>query len=105
MSRIRGKDTTPECVVRSLLHRMGYRFRLHVRIPVEEARREKSEGRTRQKNVALRTSHFPLRSVHSVSVDILLPKHKTAIFIHGCFWHRHKGCKNCTTPTNRREWW
>jgi DNA mismatch endonuclease (patch repair protein) len=37
--------------------------------------------------------------------DILLPKHKTAIFVHGCFWHRHKGCKNCTTPTNRREWW
>ena len=37
--------------------------------------------------------------------DILLPKHKTAIFVHGCFWHRHAGCKNCTTPTNRREWW
>jgi DNA mismatch endonuclease (patch repair protein) len=36
MSRIRGKDTTPEKVVRSLLHRMGYRFRLHVRIPVPE---------------------------------------------------------------------
>ena len=34
MSRIRGKDTTPERIVRSLLHRMGYRFRLHVRIPV-----------------------------------------------------------------------
>jgi hypothetical protein len=34
MSRIRGKDTTPERVVRSLLHRLGCRFRLHVRIPV-----------------------------------------------------------------------
>jgi hypothetical protein len=34
MSRIRGKDTTPEKAVRSLLHRLGYRFRLHVRIPV-----------------------------------------------------------------------
>jgi hypothetical protein len=34
MSRIRGKDTTPEKIVRSLLHRMGYRFRLHVRIPL-----------------------------------------------------------------------
>ena len=41
----------------------------------------------------------------AVSVDILLPQHKTAIFVHGCFWHRHKGCKNCTTPTNRRAWW
>jgi DNA mismatch endonuclease (patch repair protein) len=30
---------------------------------------------------------------------------KTVIFVHGCFWHRHRGCKNCTTPTNRREWW
>jgi DNA mismatch endonuclease (patch repair protein) len=34
MSRIRGKDTTPERIIRSLLHRMGYRFRLHVRIPI-----------------------------------------------------------------------
>jgi DNA mismatch endonuclease (patch repair protein) len=37
--------------------------------------------------------------------DIVLPKYKTVIFVHGCFWHRHKGCKNCTTPTNRREFW
>jgi hypothetical protein len=35
MSRIRGKDTTPEMIVRSMLHRMGYRFRLHRRIPIE----------------------------------------------------------------------
>jgi DNA mismatch endonuclease (patch repair protein) len=34
MSRIRGKDTTPEKLVRSLLHRLGYRFRLHTRIPI-----------------------------------------------------------------------
>jgi DNA mismatch endonuclease (patch repair protein) len=27
------------------------------------------------------------------------------IFVHGCFWHRHRGCKNCTTPTHRRKWW
>jgi DNA mismatch endonuclease (patch repair protein) len=74
MSRIRGKDTTPEKIVRSLLHKMGYRFRLHVK---------KLPGKP----------------------DIVLAKHKTAIFVHGCFWHRHKGCRNCTTPTNRREWW
>lgn len=30
--------------------------------------------------------------------DIVLPKYKTVIFIHGCYWHRHAGCKNCTTP-------
>jgi DNA mismatch endonuclease, patch repair protein len=74
MSRIRGKDTTPEKAVRSLLHQLGYRFRLHVR---------KLPG----------------------CPDIVLPKFKTAIFVHGCFWHRHRGCGNCTTPTNRREWW
>jgi DNA mismatch endonuclease (patch repair protein) len=38
MSRIRGKDTTPEKIVRSMLHRLGYRFRLHVRIPIEVGR-------------------------------------------------------------------
>jgi len=37
--------------------------------------------------------------------DIVLPKYKIVILVHGCFWHRHKGCKNCTAPTNRREWW
>jgi DNA mismatch endonuclease (patch repair protein) len=74
MSRIRGKHTAPEKVVRSLLHRMGFRFRLHGK---------KLPGRP----------------------DIVLTKYKTVIFVHGCFWHRHKGCRNCTTPTNRREWW
>src|SRR5687767_10725816 len=74
MSRIRGKDTTPEKRVRSLLHRLGFRFRLHGK---------KLPGRP----------------------DVVLVKYKTVVFIHGCFWHRHRGCKNCTTPTNRREWW
>ena len=37
--------------------------------------------------------------------DIVLPKYRTVVFVHGCFWHRHRGCRNCTTPTNRREWW
>ena len=74
MSRIRGKDTKPEMVVRSLLHRLGYRFRLHGR---------KLPGRP----------------------DVVLPKHKTVVFVHGCFWLRHRKCKNCTTPTNRRAWW
>jgi len=74
MSRISGKNTKPEIIVRSLLHRMGYRFRLHDR---------KLPG----------------------CPDIVLKKYKTVIFVHGCFWHRHKGCKDCTTPTHRREWW
>src|SRR5438067_12384566 len=74
MSRIRCKNTSPEMRVRSLLHRMGFRFRLHGK---------KLPGRP----------------------DVVLAKYKTVIFVHGCFWHRHQGCKNCTTPTNRREWW
>ena len=74
MSRIRGKDTAPEVVVRSVLHKLGYRFRLHGK---------KLPGRP----------------------DVVLPKYHVVVFVHGCFWHRHRRCKNCTTPTNRREWW
>lgn len=37
--------------------------------------------------------------------DIVLPKYKTAVFIHGCFWHRHKGCKDATTPKTRTDFW
>ena len=37
--------------------------------------------------------------------DIVLPKYKTAIFINGCFWHRHEGCKYATTPKTRTEFW
>jgi DNA mismatch endonuclease, patch repair protein len=40
-----------------------------------------------------------------VTPDFVLKKQRIAIFVHGCFWHRHRGCKNCTTPTHRREWW
>ena len=37
--------------------------------------------------------------------DIVLPKYKTVIFVHGCFWHRHEGCKRATTPKSRQEYW
>lgn len=37
--------------------------------------------------------------------DIVLPKYKTVIFVHGCFWHRHKGCKDTTTPKTRTAFW
>src|SRR5688572_19550605 len=115
MSRIRGKDTTPEKIVRSLLHRMGYRFRLHVRIPVMNSPQRRGDAEIngpkdrRGVQSSLSASNgeragVRCRTPRAVSVDILLPKHKTAIFIHGCFWHRYSGCKNCTTPTNRREW-
>jgi DNA mismatch endonuclease (patch repair protein) len=74
MSHIRGKDTKPEREIRSLLHRMGFRFRLH---------RKDLPG----------------------SPDIVLPKYRTVIFVHGCFWHQHKGCSDCVMPrTNRQKW-
>lgn len=74
MSRIRGKNTAPEVLVRSVLHRLGYRFRLHGK---------KLPG----------------------CPDVVLPKYRTVVFVHGCFWHRHRRCWNCTTPTARRSWW
>jgi len=74
MSRIRGRDTDPELSLRSLLHRAGYRFRLHSRT-------------------------LPGRP------DIVLRRYRTAIFVNGCFWHRHTGCKYATTPSTRREFW
>jgi len=37
--------------------------------------------------------------------DIVLPKLRTAIFVHGCFWHRHSGCSKATTPSTRRAFW
>lgn len=74
MSRIRGRDTGPELKLRSLLHRAGYRFRLHDR---------KLPGRP----------------------DIVLKKYRTAIFVHGCYWHRHPGCPKATTPQTRKEFW
>lgn len=37
--------------------------------------------------------------------DIVLPKYKTVIFINGCFWHRHEGCRYATTPKTRTEFW
>jgi len=74
MSRIRSKDTNPEKIVRSLLHRMGFRFRLHVKgLPGKP--------------------------------DIVLPKFKTVIFVHGCFWHRHPKCKYAYTPKSRVDFW
>ena len=37
--------------------------------------------------------------------DLVLPKYKTAIFIHGCFWHGHNSCKYYVVPKTRTEWW
>ena len=74
MSRVRGHDTEPEMSVRSLLHKMGYRFRLHVKgLPGQP--------------------------------DIVLPRYKKVIFVHGCFWHGHKGCKRSSRPVSNETFW
>jgi len=121
MGRIRGKNTSPELIVRRLLHRMGYRFRLHVRIPVPASALSnlkslisnhwrRSSRRSMKSNPKSSAPPEGVQNLKSqtafyVTPDIVLPKYKTVIFVHGCFWHRHKGCKNCTTPTNRRTFW
>ncbi len=73
MSGIRGKNTRPELIVRSVAHRLGLRFRLH---------REDLPGRP----------------------DVVFPKHRVALFVHGCFWHRHD-CGLAAKPKTRPEFW
>tara|TARA_Y100001933_G_scaffold36717_1_gene31806 strand:+ start:166 stop:588 length:423 start_codon:yes stop_codon:yes gene_type:complete len=49
---------------------------------------------------------FRIHSKHLPgSPDIVLPKYKTVIFVHGCFWHRHENCKYTSTPKTRKEFW
>ena len=77
MSRIRGTNTKPERIVRSLLHRMGFRFTLR----------------------GPHNRRLPGRP------EIVLPRHRTVVFVHGCFWHGHPGCKTFRLPKSRRAWW
>ena len=37
--------------------------------------------------------------------DLVFPKYRAVVFVHGCFWHRHEGCRHATTPASRREYW
>lgn len=74
MSRIRGRDTKPEVLLRSLLHRAGLRFRKHV-------------------------AGLPGKP------DIVLPRHKAVVLVHGCYWHRHPSCRFTTTPATNSAYW
>ena len=74
MSRIKGKDTKPEELVRKYLFSRGFRYR-------------KNDKRLPGKP------------------DIVLPKYKTIIFVNGCFWHKHEGCKYFVWPKNNAEFW
>jgi DNA mismatch endonuclease (patch repair protein) len=77
MSRIRGRDTKPELVLRSMLHRLGYRF------TVNGPKNKQLPGRP----------------------DLVLPKHRTVIFVHGCFWHGHEHCPQFRLPESNHDWW
>ena len=74
MAAIRSKNTKPEIRVRSILHSLGYRFRLH---------RTDMPGKP----------------------DIVLPKHRTVIFVHGCFWHCHDCRFGRVIPATRADFW
>jgi DNA mismatch endonuclease, patch repair protein len=74
MRAIRSKDTHPELAVRSLVHRLGYRFRLH---------RTDLPGKP----------------------DLVFISRHKVIFVHGCFWHSHKGCKVAHVPKSNLKYW
>lgn len=74
MSRIRGKHTRPEMIVRRAAHRLGLRFRLH---------RKDLPG----------------------TPDLVFPSRRVAIFVNGCFWHRHPGCRKAGDSKTRTDYW
>lgn len=73
MGAVKGKDTGPELVVRSCVHELGLRFRLH-------------------------STRLPGRP------DLVLSRHRTVIFVQGCFWHRHD-CTKASAPKTNEEFW
>ncbi|NIG54667.1 very short patch repair endonuclease [Chitinophaga sp. Cy-1792] len=74
MSKIKGKDTKPEMIVRRFLFSKGLRYRLHDK---------KLSGKP----------------------DLVFPGKKTVLFINGCFWHGHSGCRYFVIPKTKTEWW
>jgi DNA mismatch endonuclease (patch repair protein) len=74
MSMIKGKNTKPEMLVRSVCHELGLRYRLY---------RKDLPGKP----------------------DLVFPKYRLCLFVHGCFWHRHPDCKFAYTPKSRLDFW
>lgn len=76
MSKVRGRHSKPELLVRRLVHGMGFRYRLHDR---------RLPG----------------------SPDLVFRRLRKAIFVHGCFWHRHPSaaCNLARMPKTRLDFW
>jgi DNA mismatch endonuclease, patch repair protein len=74
MARIRSEDTAPELLLRRMLHRLGYRFRLH---------RRDLPGKP----------------------DLVFAGRRKVIFVHGCFWHQHPGCREGRVPGSHQDYW
>lgn len=74
MRAVKGEDTAPERIVRSLVHRLGFRFRL--------------QGK-----------NLPGKP------DLVLPRHRVVIFVHGCFWHGHGCPRGSRKPKTRADYW
>lgn len=74
MSKIGGKDTKPEIIVRKYLFSKGFRYRIN-------------------------DKRYPGKP------DIVLPKYRTVVFIHGCFWHGHENCKASKLPETNSDFW
>lgn len=74
MANIRNRHTKPEMAVRSILHSLGYRFRLHYK---------KLAGKP----------------------DIVLPRHRKIVLVHGCFWHMHDCKRGNVTPKTNADYW
>lgn len=74
MAAVRQKHTEPELAVRSTLHRLGFRYRLHD------------------------------RSLPGCP-DIVLRRHECIVFVNGCFWHQHPGCRRARLPRSNTTFW
>ncbi len=74
MRAVKATDTAPEMAVRRMVHRMGYRFRLH---------RKDLPGKP----------------------DLVFPRLRKAIFVHGCFWHGHGCARGARAPKRNAEYW
>lgn len=74
MSRVKGRDTSPERIVRRLVYNAGYRYRLcDPRLPDKP--------------------------------DLVFWGKRKVIFVHGCFWHGHEGCRRNRMPKSNQEYW